>query len=65
MNGFVIMVGASVTALHEEAVAVAKRIGKVDVNMGQTACKVPLAAEYIEKVEAVGKLGEKKTTCIC
>jgi 3-methyladenine DNA glycosylase AlkD len=65
MNTFVIMVGASVISLHEEAVSVAQRIGKVHVNMGQTACKVPLANEYIKKVAAVGKLGEKKKTCIC
>ncbi|MFC5531166.1 DNA alkylation repair protein [Cohnella yongneupensis] len=65
MNAFVIMVGASVMALHEEAVRVAREIGKVHVNMGQTACKVPLADEYIEKVASMGKLGEKKKTCIC
>lgn len=65
MNGFVIMVGSSVRALHEEAVKVAEAIGKVHVDVGQTACKVPLATEYIHKVEAAGKLGVKKKTCIC
>lgn len=65
MNGFVIAVGASVVALHEEALAVAAAIGKVDVNVGQTACKVPLATDYIRKVEEAGKTGKKKKTCIC
>ena len=65
MNGFVIAVGASVVALHEEALEVAAAIGKVDVNVGQTACKVPLATEYIRKVEEAGKTGKKKKTCIC
>ncbi|TMV48055.1 DNA alkylation repair protein [Paenibacillus mesophilus] len=65
MNGFVIAVGASVVALHEEALAVAAAIGKVDVHVGQTACKVPLATEYIRKVEEAGKTGKKKKTCIC
>lgn len=65
MNSFVIVVGASVSALHEEAVRVSEQIGKVHVDVGQTACKVPLAKEYIEKVAAKGKLGTKKKTCIC
>jgi Predicted DNA alkylation repair enzyme len=65
MNGFVISVGSSVRELHEEALRVAAAIGKVQVNMGQTACKVPLAADYIGKVEKLGKLGAKRKTCIC
>jgi len=65
MNGFVIMVGSSVSGLHGEAMAVAHRIGKVHVDVGQTACKVPMAAAYIDKVELAGKLGFKKKTCIC
>lgn len=65
MNGFVIAVGASVIPLHEEAVETAENIGKVSVDVGQTACKVPLATEYIRKVEEAGKTGKKKKTCIC
>lgn len=65
MNMFVIIVGSYVQALHDEALAVAAAIGKVDVNVGQTACKVPLAGEYIAKVVRAGKLGVKKKTCIC
>ncbi|MCG7408245.1 DNA alkylation repair protein [Paenibacillus sp. ACRRX] len=65
MNGFVIGVGAFVEALHEEAIRTATAIGKVHVHMGDTACKVPEAAAYIKKVEAAGKLGVKRKTCIC
>lgn len=65
MNAFVIIVGSSITELHEEASRIAASIGKVQVNMGQTACKVPLAVDYIAKVEQAGKLGVKKKTCIC
>lgn len=65
MNAFVIMVGSSVRTLHEEALGVGARIGAVEVNMGETACKVPLADAYIGKVAAAGKLGRKKKTCIC
>ncbi|WP_115993829.1 DNA alkylation repair protein [Cohnella lupini] len=65
MNAFVIAVGAYVVPLFENAHKVAGKIGKVDVHMGQTACKVPLATEYIEKIERMGKTGKKKKTCIC
>jgi hypothetical protein len=65
MNGFVIAVGASVIPLYGEATDAAEKIGKVEVNVGQTACKVPLATEYIRKVEEAGKTGKKKKTCIC
>ncbi|UVI31577.1 DNA alkylation repair protein [Paenibacillus spongiae] len=65
MNSFVIAIGSYVTALQDEALEAAERIGKVHVNVGQTACKVPPAAEYIHKVEAAGKLGSKRKTCIC
>jgi hypothetical protein len=65
MNLFVIIVGSYVPLLFEEAVRVAEKIGKVHVNMGQTACKVPLATEYIDKVEKMGRVGKKKKTCIC
>ncbi|TCZ78729.1 DNA alkylation repair protein [Paenibacillus albiflavus] len=64
MNAFVISVGAYVAELKEEAKRVATKIGKVHVDVGQTACKVPLAAEYIAKVEERGA-GRKRKTCIC
>ncbi|MFS0722409.1 DNA alkylation repair protein [Paenibacillus sp. 1P07SE] len=65
MNTFVISVGAYVEPLTEDAMAVAEAIGKVQVDVGNTACKVPLAAEYISKLEAKGRIGSKKKTCIC
>lgn len=65
MNGFVISVGAYVVQLADEASRVAAEIGKVSVDMGGTACKVPLAADYIAKVASTGKAGTKKKTCIC
>ncbi|WP_042461854.1 DNA alkylation repair protein [Neobacillus dielmonensis] len=65
MNGFVISVGAYVTSLHNEAIRVGEAIGKVHVNMGNTACKVPLAVPYIRKIEERNKIGVKRKTCIC
>jgi hypothetical protein len=37
----------------------------VSVNVGDTACKVPLATEYIEKCESAGRLGKKRKTAKC
>lgn len=65
MNNFVISVGAYVGALTEEAKAVAEEIGKVNVDVGNTACVVPSAPEYIGKIETMGRIGNKKKTCIC
>ncbi|WP_019637918.1 DNA alkylation repair protein [Paenibacillus fonticola] len=65
MNNFVIIAGAYAAPLYEEAVLIAQQIGKVQVDVGQTACKVPLAAEYIAKIQQRGKIGVKKKTCIC
>lgn len=65
MNGFVIVIGAYYLPLHDEAIRIAAAIGKVKVNMGETACKVPLAKEYIKKIEKRGTVGKKRKTCIC
>lgn len=65
INGFVISAGAYVLDLYDEAMKVAETIGKVHVNMGSTACKVPLAVPYIEKIASRNKIGVKRRTCIC
>ncbi|WP_102272052.1 DNA alkylation repair protein [Cytobacillus massiliigabonensis] len=65
MNGFVISVGTYVAELKEEAKQVAEYIGKVHVDVGNTACKVPLASDYIKKVEEKNRIGMKRKTCIC
>jgi hypothetical protein len=65
MNGFVIGVGSYVTPLAARAKAAARAIGKVEVDMGGTACKVPNALEYIAKVESRGKQGTKRKTAFC
>jgi 3-methyladenine DNA glycosylase AlkD len=62
MNGFVIAVGTHVKPLVKQARAAAQKIGAVSVNLGDTACKVPLASQYIAKAESSGKLGEKRKT---
>ena len=65
MNSFVIAVGSYVSPLAEKAKATARRMGNVSVDVGDTACKVPLALEYIAKAEAAGKAGKKKKTIRC
>lgn len=61
MNGFVIAVGSYVAPLFERADAVAAAIGKVSVDLGGTACKVPLATEYIAKVRGHGPVKKRKS----
>jgi len=65
MSGFVIAVGSYVRPLLRQAKSAAKKIGKVEVDVGETSCKVPLALEYIEKVEAAGRVGKKRKTMKC
>lgn len=65
MNGFVIAVGAHVTPLLAKAKAVAAAVGNVSVDMGDTACQVPLASAYIAKIEAAGRQGKKRKSARC
>ena len=65
MNGFLIMVGTQIKELNAMAIDAAEKIGKVEVEMGGTACAVPDAKSYIHKtVEKVG-FGKKKKTAKC
>jgi len=65
MNSFVICVGTYVAPLLTAAKAAAKKIGNVSVDVGDTACKVPVALEYIAKVEGMGRVGLKRKTIRC
>jgi 3-methyladenine DNA glycosylase AlkD len=65
MNGFVIAVGSYVQALTNAAIQTAEKIGPVTVDMGGTACKVPSAPEYIQKVQKRGTIGKKRKTAKC
>lgn len=65
MNGFVIAIGVSIVELSEKAKKIAAKIGKVDVNMGKTACKVPLASDYIQKVAVNHQIGKKRKSARC
>jgi hypothetical protein len=65
MNGFVIAVGSYVKALTELALQAGLRIGRLAVDMGGTACKVPYAPEFIQKVQKRGAVGKKRKTAKC
>ncbi|MEM0997320.1 MAG: DNA alkylation repair protein [Bacteroidota bacterium] len=65
MNGFVISVGAYIEALTEHALTVGENLGKVHVDMGGTACKVPVATAYIQKIIDKGRIGKKRKMARC
>lgn len=55
MNSAVIAIGVWRPKVRKDAIAAATRIGKVDVNHGETSCKTPDAASYIRKAAERGK----------
>ena len=65
MNAFVIATGTYVAPLAEEALALARRMGRVEVDMGETACQVPVAAEYIVKSRRGAAVAAKRKTVRC
>jgi 3-methyladenine DNA glycosylase AlkD len=65
MNGFILSVGAYIPDLTEDAKKIASKIGDVYVNMGDTACKVPAVIPYLEKMEKMNKIGQKRKNARC
>ena len=65
MNGFVISLGVYVPALTAAALKAGEKIGEVEVDMGNTACKVPPIPDYIHKVQQRGTIGKKRKSARC
>jgi hypothetical protein len=65
MNGFVIALGGYVKSLTDTAIKTAEKIGQVKVDMGNTACKVPYAPDYIKKIQTRGTIGKKRKSARC
>lgn len=65
MNAFLIAIGSYVRPLTSPALEAAGRIGRITVDPGRTACKVPAAVDYIRKAEARGTLGKKRKSAKC
>ena len=65
INGFVIAIGSYISDLTPKAISAAESIGVVEVEMNGTACKVPLATDYIQKVIYKDRVGKKRKTARC
>ena len=65
MNGYIITLGSTVPQLTARCKKAGIEIGKVEVFMGETSCKVPDIVNYIEKVESMGRIGKKKKNAKC
>lgn len=64
MNSFVIAVACHVKPLHMLAVAAARRIGKVDVELVGD-CQLPFAPEKIKQFQARSQIGKKRKSPKC
>lgn len=62
---FLLSAGAFVSGLTDEAIAAGERIGTVTVDMGNTACKVPYAPDYLRKIQQRGTIGKKRKSARC
>lgn len=65
MNSFVMSAGTHLAPLKEKALAAAAKIGTVEVEVGDTACKTHVAEEFIRKVDKMGRVGKKRKTMRC
>ncbi len=65
MNNFVIAVGTYVAPLGAKAIATARRVGKVEIEMGETDCRVPDAEGYIVKSRRGAPIAPKRKTIRC
>lgn len=63
MNLFIISVGGYVKELTAEAIKIGKALGPLSIDMNGTACKVPFAPDYIQKMVARGYKKKKIARC--
>ena len=65
MNAFVISVGAYVPSLTATAIATGEKIGPVTADLGDNACQIPFAPDYLRKVQERGTIGKKRKSVKC
>ncbi|MDX2362839.1 MAG: DNA alkylation repair protein [Crocinitomicaceae bacterium] len=65
MNGFIIALGGAFADLTESCKEAGDRIGRVEVFMGETSCKVPVIRPYLDNMENRDRIGNKKKTAKC
>lgn len=65
MNNFLLALGGSEASFTLTCKNAAEKIGKVEVFMGKTSCRVPEVVPYLEKMEGMGRIGKRKRTVKC
>ncbi len=65
MNNFIIACGTYLAPLGDLAITTAQAVGPVQVDMGDTACKVPDAESYILKARRGAPIAPKRKTVRC
>jgi hypothetical protein len=65
MNSFIIACGTYLAPLGDQAIATARAVGRVQVDMGDTECKVPDAESYILKARRGAPVAPKRKTVRC
>ncbi len=65
MNHYIIVCGTYVAPLAERAIATARAVGRVEIDMGDTACQVPDAESTIIKSRRGGPIAPKRKTVRC
>ena len=65
MNYFLIAVGTYVAPLGAKAIATARKLGKVEVEVGDTGCQIPDAESCIMKSRRGASIAPKRKTVRC
>lgn len=65
MNGFIIACGTYVAPLGDHAIRIARKVGRVEVDVGATDCKIPDAESYIMKSRRGAAVAAKRKTVRC
>ncbi len=65
MNNFIICCGTYVQPLGDRAIATARKMGLVEVDVGDTDCRVPDAESYILKSRRGASVAPKRKTTRC
>jgi 3-methyladenine DNA glycosylase AlkD len=65
MNSFIIAVGSYIRSLTDTALEIGEKIGPVTADLGDNACQVPFAPDYIRKVQSRGTIGKKRKSAKC
>ncbi len=65
MNYFVIACGTYSAPLATQAIATARKLGRIEVDVGDTDCKIPEAEAYIMKSRRGAPIAPKRQTVRC